>query len=136
MRGNYPLVFASLAVLLQLQGCASGPATGQKMHQEMLEQGASYADPKLQSYVNRVGQRLVAHSDKPGMSFTFTVVDSPDINAFALPGGYVYINRGLLAYLESEAELAGVLGHEIGHVTAGHHSSQQTAAVTNKVVAT
>ncbi|HEY6132235.1 MAG TPA: M48 family metalloprotease [Halioglobus sp.] len=136
-RGKYALILAGLvSSITLLPGCASSPATGQKMHQEMLDQGATYANPDLQAYVNRVGQRLVAHSDKPDMSFTFTVVDSPDINAFALPGGYVYINRGLLAYLENEAELAGVLGHEMGHVTAGHHTSQQTATVTNKVVAT
>jgi predicted Zn-dependent protease len=78
----------------------------------------------------------VAHSDAPGTAFTFTVIDSPDINAFALPGGYIYINRGLLAYLNNEGEMAGVLAHEIGHITASHHARQQTAAVTNKVVAT
>lgn len=125
-----------IAAITLLPGCAGNPATGKNMHEEMLAQGAVYDDPELQAYVNRVGQRLVANSDEPGMSFTFTVIDSPDINAFALPGGFIYINRGLLAYLENEAELAGVLAHEIGHVTASHHSRQQTAAVTNKMVAT
>ncbi len=76
----------------------------------MLAQGATYNDPALRAYVNRVGQRLVASSDDPNSTFTFTVIDSPDINAFAAPGGYIYINRGLLAYLENEAELAAVLG--------------------------
>ena len=121
---------------LLLHGCASNAEKGKDMHHEMLEQGSTYDNPALQAYVNRVGQRLVANSDEPDASFTFTVVDSPDINAFALPGGYIYINRGLLAYLENEAELAAVLAHEIGHITASHHSRQQTAAVTNKVVAT
>jgi len=119
-----------------LSGCAGSASVGKDMHQEMLSQGAPYDNPELQAYVNRVGQRLVAHSDEPGSNFTFTVLDSPDINAFALPGGYIYINRGLLAYLDNEAELAGVLAHEIGHITANHHTRQQTASVTNKVVAT
>ncbi|MEZ5502545.1 MAG: M48 family metalloprotease [Halioglobus sp.] len=131
------LLLTGFAVALALtSGCASNASVGQGMHQEMLAQGAAYDNPELQAYVNRVGQQLVANSDEPDMTFTFTVVDSPDINAFALPGGYVYINRGLLAYLENEAEMAGVLAHEIGHVTANHHGRQQTAAVTNKVVAT
>jgi predicted Zn-dependent protease len=128
---------AGLVVALALlPGCAGNSTSSAKLHQEMLDQQAAYDNAALQAYVNRVGQHLVAYSDEPGTAFTFTVVDSPDINAFALPGGYVYINRGLLAYLENEAELAGVLAHEIGHVTAGHHTRQQTAAVTNKVVAT
>lgn len=129
--------FASIAAaLLLLAGCAGSPSVGKEMHGEMLEQGAAYDNPALQAYVNRIGQRLVANSDDAGKPYTFTVIDSPDINAFALPGGYIYINRGLLAYLESEAELAGVLAHEIAHVTAGHHGEQQAAGVTNKVVAT
>ena len=64
----------------------------------------------------------------PDTPFSFTVLDSPDINAFALPGGYIYINRGLLAYLETEAELAGVIAHEIGHITERHHSRGKTQA--------
>ena len=133
-------------------GCASNPATGganvvvmtqgrevsigQEMHQKLLDEGAAYDDAELQAYVNKVGQRLVANSDKPKLAFTFTVVDSPDINAFATPGGFIYINRGLLAYLDNEAELAGVLSHEIGHVTARHAARQQTAGITNQILAT
>ncbi|MEE4203315.1 MAG: M48 family metalloprotease, partial [Halieaceae bacterium] len=79
--------------------------------------------------------RLVAHSSMPDSTFTFTVLDSPDINAFALPGGFIYINRGLLAYLESEAELAGVIAHEIGHITENHHSRRRTQQITSKVAA-
>jgi predicted Zn-dependent protease len=102
----------------------------------MMAEGAAYDDPELQAYVNRIGQRLAANSDMPNLTFTFTVIDSPDLNAFALPGGYIYIHRGLLAYLDSEAELAGVLGHEIGHITGRHHGRRQTADITNKVIAT
>ncbi len=139
MRSLYSTALALTAILpllTLLSACAGSASTGREMHQEMITQGAAYDDPELQAYVNRVGQRLVAGSDEPGTTFTFTVVDSPDINAFALPGGFIYINRGLLAYLENEAELAGVLAHEIGHVTASHHSRQQAASVANKVVAT
>jgi predicted Zn-dependent protease len=100
----------------------------------MMEEGAAYDDKLLQDYVDRIGQSLVANSDRPKLEFTFTVIDSPDINAFATPGGYVYVNRGLLAYLDSEAELAGVIAHEIGHVTARHASRQKSAKTTNTVV--
>lgn len=127
---------AIMAILALLPGCAGSASTGKEMHREMITQGAAYDDPELQAYVNRVGQRLVANSDEPNTAFTFTVIDSPDINAFALPGGFIYINRGLLAYMENEAELAGVLSHEIGHVTASHHNRQQAASIANKVVAT
>jgi predicted Zn-dependent protease len=129
-------ILTSLLTLNLLVGCAASPSVGREMHQEMLAEGATYDNAALQAYVNRVGQRLVANSDKPAATFTFTVIDSPDLNAFALPGGYIYVNRGLLAYLENEAELAGVLAHEIGHVTANHHGRRQTASVTNKVLAT
>ena len=145
-------IACTLAALALLSGCAGNPATGgssvvvstqgrevtigEEMHRELLAEGAAYDAPQLQAYVNRVGQRLAANSDKPKLDFTFTVIDSPDINAFAMPGGFIYIHRGLLAYLDSEAELAGVLAHEIGHVTARHHGRRQTADITNKVLAT
>ena len=87
-----------------------------------------YDSPALQTYVQQVGQKLAAQSHRPGLTYHFTVLDSPEVNAFALPGGYIYITRGILAYLNSEAELAAVLGHEIGHVTARHAVRQYTAA--------
>lgn len=118
-----------------VSGGGRSTTVGGQMHEEILAGGAAYDNPELQAYVTRVGNRLVANSDEPDMTFTFTVVDSPDINAFALPNGYVYINRGLLAYLDSEAELAATLGHEIGHVTANHHGRQKIGGATNSVVA-
>jgi len=127
---------AIVAALVFLSGCAGNASIGKNQHAKMLAQGATYNDPALRAYVNRVGQRLVASSDDPNSTFTFTVIDSPDINAFAAPGGYIYVNRGLLAYLDNEAELAAVLAHEIGHVTASHHNRRQAASVTNSVVAT
>ena len=90
------------------------------------EFGGTYDDPRIRSYVDALGARLAAVSDRKDVAYTFTVLDSPVVNAFALPGGYVYITRGLLAYATDEAELAGVLGHEIGHVVARHQAQRQT----------
>jgi len=101
-------------------------AEGKKAHQEVLAEYGSYADPRLQAYVNEVGQKLARQSHRSALPWTFTVLDSPEVNAFAIPGGYIYITRGLMAYLDSEAELAGVIGHEIGHVTARHGAQRAT----------
>lgn len=101
-------------------------AEGAKAHQEVLKEYGVLNDPALQAYVSGVGQKLAASSHRAKLKWTFTVLDSPQVNAFALPGGYVYITRGIMAYLDSEAELAGVLGHEIGHVTARHGAQQAT----------
>lgn len=99
---------------------------GQKGHQEILKEYRALENPALQAYVNSVGQKLAKSSQRATLEWHFTVLDSPEVNAFALPGGYVYITRGILAYLNDEAELAGVLGHEIGHVTARHASQRAT----------
>ncbi len=99
---------------------------GRKEHQAILQQMPAYADAKVQAYVNTLGQRLARQSHRSNLQWTFTVLDSPDINAFALPGGYIYVTRGLMAYMESEADLAGVIGHEIGHVTARHGAQRAT----------
>jgi len=95
-------------------------------------------DPKLQRYVNEVGRWVASQSDRPDLRWYFGVLDSADINAFALPGGYVFVTRGLVALLSSEAELAGVLGHEIGHVMLQHHlkvlKQSQMVDVTSNLV--
>ncbi len=108
-------------------------ALGNQASQQIMQQYTPYADAALQTYVNTVGQQLAAKSHRANLDFHFTVVDSTQINAFALPGGHIYITRALMAYLNSEAELAAVLGHEIGHVTARHgvrqQSSQQAAGI-------
>jgi predicted Zn-dependent protease len=101
-------------------------AEGRKAHAEVLKEYGVYPDPKLQAYVNEVGQKLAGQSHRAHIPWTFTVLDSPEINAFALPGGYVYVTRGILAHMESEAEMAGVIGHEIGHVTARHGAQRAT----------
>jgi len=101
-------------------------AGGAKAHDEVLKEYGVYGNARLQAYVNDLGQRLAAQSHRANLKWTFTVLDSPEINAFALPGGYVYVTRGIMAYMESEADLAGVMGHEIGHVTARHGAQRAT----------
>ena len=109
---------------------------GKETHEKLIAQTPPYADAELQAYVQSVGQRLADKSSRPNLKWHFTVMDSQTINAFALPGGYVYINRGLLAYLQSEAQLAAVLGHEIGHITAKHASKQKNAGNLSRVLST
>lgn len=138
------LRFVLLLLASLLAGCATNPVSGRsdfvmmserqelelgrKYHQQVLAEYPRYADEALQAYVQQVGERVARHSHRSGLQYRFTVIDSPELNAFALPGGYVYIHRGLLAYLNSEAELAAVLGHEVGHVTARHSVRQQSQA--------
>ncbi len=108
-------------------------AVGRREDANVRKQFGVYDNAALQQYVNEVGQRLAKASHRPGLQYHFLVVDSQDINAFALPGGYIYITRGILAHLNSEAELAAVLGHELGHVTARHSVQQLTAATAASV---
>lgn len=101
-------------------------ALGQRTHAELLQQYPLTQDVALQQYVKSIGARLAKVSHRKNLVYRFYVVDSDQINAFALPGGYIYVTRGLLAYLNSEAELAAVIGHEIGHVTARHSVRRYT----------
>ncbi len=101
-------------------------AEGKKSHAQVLQEYSALKNPRLQAYVNDIGQKLARQSQRANLQWTFTVLDSPEINAFALPGGYVYVTRGIMAYLDSEADLAGVVGHEIGHVTARHGAQRAT----------
>ena len=101
-------------------------AIGQQQDAEIRREMGVYNDAALQRYVNDIGQQLARLSHRPNLPWSFTIVDNPAINAFALPGGYIYLTRGILAYLDDEAELAGVLGHEIGHVTARHAAQAYT----------
>jgi predicted Zn-dependent protease len=107
---------------------------GDQSHPRILAQfGGEYRNARLQSYVNRIGARLAAQTEQPQGPWTFTVLDSPIVNAFALPGGYVYVTRGLIALANDEAELAGVIGHEMGHVTAAHSMRRQETATVAQV---
>jgi predicted Zn-dependent protease len=122
--------------------CAVNPATGQKelalvSESQEIQMGLS-ADPSIvtsmgldpdsgrQGYVRALGMRLASTSERPNLPWTFRVIDDPVVNAFAIPGGHIYITRGIMAHLNSEAELAGVMGHEIGHVTARHSVQQMS----------
>jgi predicted Zn-dependent protease len=134
---------ASLAFATALAACATNPATGKKQISLMSEQQeialgqqsdpevkremGVYNDARLQEYVQGIGMKLARASERPNLPWHFTVVDSPAVNAFALPGGYIYITRGILPFLDDESQLAGVLGHEIGHVTARHAAQQYTS---------
>ncbi len=142
--GRWVLGGWSLVPALLLASCAVNPATGQRQLSLMgeaqeIQMGREadpdivasmglYPDEALQSYVQELGAALAARSERPDLPWSFRVLDDPVINAFALPGGYIYVTRGILAYLDSEAELAGILGHEIGHVTARHSVNQMSKA--------
>ncbi len=109
-------------------------AIGRKVHREILNKFGYYRDAALQAYVTQVGQRVLKQAESSPFKFLFTVVDHPMINAFAVPGGYVYVTRGILAELNNEAELAAVLGHEIAHVTSHHSAEQMTRALGAQIV--
>jgi predicted Zn-dependent protease len=137
------LITIYIITLLSISSCAVNPVTGKqdlvllsegdelalgrKTNEEVLKQYTPYDNPALQNYVQSIGVKLAAKSHRSNLTYRFTVLDSKEVNAFALPGGYIYITRGLMAYLNSEAELAAVLGHEIGHVTARHSVRQHSA---------
>ncbi len=111
---------SEFTLMSEAQEVALGKQSDAQIRQEM----GMVQDAALQQYVDRVARPLALASERPNLPWTFAVVDSPAVNAFALPGGYIYVTRGILAHLNSEAELAGVLGHEIAHVTARHSAAQ------------
>ncbi len=134
-----------LALVAVVSTCSRNPVTGKKQLSFMSEEkeialGAAsdpsvvasfglYSNPKIQSFINTKGQQMAKVSHRSHLKYEFKVLDSPVVNAFALPGGYVYFTRGILAHFNNEAEFAGVLGHEIGHVTARHGARQQTQQI-------
>ena len=101
---------------------------GRAYNTQVLQTEKVYGDTALSKYVQDLGDKLAGISHRSNLVYRFTVLDSPDVNAFALPGGYVFIYRGLMSYLSSEEELAAVLGHELGHVTARHSVRQASRA--------
>lgn len=145
------LIFPALmlALVLGLANCAVNPVSGRQQFNLMSEaqeiqvgqQGdaevrreyGDYTDPALEQLVGGIGRRLAASSHRPDLPWRFRVLDSPQINAFALPGGPVYITRGMLAYLNTEAELAAVLGHEVGHITARHGAQRYSAGQATQI---
>lgn len=109
-------------------------AMGKTIAQEVLKEFTSYDDPALNAYVNRVGQAVAKVSDRPNIPYHFTVLDHPVVNAFAAPGGYIFVTRGLLSNVQNEAQLAVILGHEVGHVVE-RHAMKQLQAQTVTLVA-
>lgn len=144
-----------LAALATVAGCATNPVSGRsevammsessevklgkQLHVQITQTMGVYDDLDLQDYVQKLGEKLARASHRPDLEWKFTIVDTDDVNAFATPGGFVYISRGILPYLKNEAELAAVIGHEIGHITARHsvqqHSKSTLAGIASAAAA-
>ncbi|MFP6779398.1 MAG: M48 family metalloprotease, partial [Alphaproteobacteria bacterium] len=132
-------------IFLSISSCAKNNATGErqlvilsvaeennigaKEHPKIIKSfGGIYQNIELQEYIKDIGNSITASADIPDARWTYTILDSPIVNAFALPGGYVYVTRGLLALANDEAEIASVIGHEIAHVTARHTAQRHVKA--------
>lgn len=129
------------AIVLLTNSCSVNPVTGKKQvvfiseeqeiamgkeaDPQILQQFGLYEDKELQEFITTQGNKMAAVSHRPDLDYHFRIVDSEVLNAFAVPGGYVYFTRGIMAHFNNEAEFAGVLGHEIGHITARHSVIQQ-----------
>lgn len=149
MNLSYRLFVCYLMVCLMLGSCARNPVTGKKELMLMTEsqeialgqqsdpaivaQFGLYEDEAMQKFINEKGKAMGEISHRPDLNYTFRILDSPVVNAFALPGGYVYFTRGIMAHFNNEAEFAGVLGHEIGHITARHSAKQYSAQVVGQL---
>ena len=147
-------ISALLTTILLTASCSVNPATGNKQfdglmsreseesvgaaeHEKIVKQfGGLYQNQKVQSYVNAIGQKIAKNTERPEVSYKFFVLDSPVVNAFALPGGFVYVTRGLMAVANDEAEFASVIAHEIGHVTARHSAARYSSGVLTQLGAT
>ncbi len=148
MKNKY-IALLGLLITSALYSCVQNPVTGRKQVSVMSEAqeiqlGQSsdpqiqamygvYEDEKLQAFIDAKGQEMAAISHRPNLEYHFKIVDSDVVNAFALPGGYVYFTRGIMAHFSNEAEFAGVLGHEIGHITARHGARQQTSQLFTQI---
>ena len=136
------IAVVAVAACFALYGCYVNPATGkdqfslysqsqeiqmgQQANDEVVASIGLYNDSSWQTYIQRLGTDLASKTTRPDLPWTFHIVDDPTVNAFALPGGFIYVTRGILCYINNEAELASVVGHEIGHVTARHSVTQMT----------
>jgi predicted Zn-dependent protease len=155
-RENSKFLKAASVLILCVSGlsaCSTNPATGKNQfaglmspqqenqvgaqeHETIVKQYGLYEDAKLQSYVDNIGSKITQKTERPDVQYKFFIIDSPIVNAFALPGGYVYVSRGLLALANSEAELAGVMAHETGHITARHSAERYSHGVATSLGAT
>ncbi|MCC9166623.1 M48 family metalloprotease [Pontibacter harenae] len=143
MKKHKNTLFA-VSIALLFSSCAKNPVTGnreimlmsesqeialgQQSDPQIVAQFGLYENAALQRFISEKGQQMAAISHRDNLNYEFKIVDSPVINAFAVPGGYVYFTRGILAHFNNEAQFAGVLGHEIGHITARHSAQQQSKA--------
>ncbi|MBN8522027.1 MAG: M48 family metalloprotease [Alphaproteobacteria bacterium] len=136
--GKFLVIFLSLC---SLAGCSTNPATGEQQftallpasqeasvgaqeHQKVEKAFGGFISGPVANYVADIGRRVAANTERSDVQYKFYVIDSPDVNAFAIPGGYIYVTRGLLALANTEADVAGVLGHEIAHITARHSAER------------
>jgi len=149
IQSNKILFFVVLAFSL-ITSCARNPVTGKRELSLMSEsqeiamgkqydpsivaEYGVYENPKLQAFITDKGKQMAAISHRPNLPYSFKILDSPIVNAFAVPGGYVYFTRGIMCHFNNEAEFAGVLGHEIGHITAKHSARQQRDQILGQVL--
>ena len=131
-----PLSLLALMLTLIVPGQAAAKTTGADIYKEVLQGTSVYDDPILDSYVRKLGEEVVAQSEMAGEKFTFTLLDSPDLNAFATRDNYIYVNRGLLNYVSNEAQLVSVLAHEVGHITRKHVTGQEGKATGAQILST
>jgi len=131
-----PLSLLALMLALIVPGQAAAKTTGADIYKEVLQGTSVYDDPILDSYVRTLGEEVVAQSEMAGKKFTFTLLDSPDLNAFATRDNYIYVNRGLLNYVSNEAQLVSVLAHEVGHITRKHVTGQEGKATGAQILST
>jgi predicted Zn-dependent protease len=150
LSNNYIFRYTAFLVLISISGCVVNPVTGKKQIALMSEQqeialGAQsdpqiiaefglYDNPDLQKFIDKHGQEMVKISHRPNIKYQFKVLDSPVVNAFAVPGGYVYFTRGIMAHFNNEAAFMGVLGHEIGHITHRHSVEQYSKSTIANVL--
>jgi predicted Zn-dependent protease len=144
-----PVVLLTLLVVFLIGSCARNPVTkrkqvvfmseaqeiqlGKESDPQIIAEFGLYQDSSLQLFINQKGREMTAISHRPKLDYQFRIVDSEVLNAFAVPGGYVYFTRGIMAYFNNEAEFAGVLGHEIGHIAARHSVKQQRDQILGQV---
>ena len=126
----------TVAILLLLPVHSMAKTTGEEIYKQVLQSTPIYNDPELDAYIKKLGAEIVAQSEMAGEKFTFTLLDSPDLNAFATRGNYVYVNRGLLNYVSNEAQLVSVLAHEVAHITKDHVNGQEGKATGAQILST